>query len=241
MKTIYHNSSSRGLANHGWLKSKHTFSFADYYDATRMNFGMLRVLNDDQVAPGQGFPLHPHKNMEIISIPLMGDLEHMDSMGNHAVIKEGDIQVMSAGTGVRHSEYNKNNDQEVHFLQIWVIPKQMNVTPRYDQVSLNSIRKQNELYQVLSPNKDDKGVWINQNAWFYLGEYNDELNEIYKLNDKSNGVYLFVLEGEIIVNDQELSKRDGLGIWDTLEFSFKTTPNTRLLVMEVPMDNDINE
>jgi hypothetical protein len=159
MNQVIHKAASRGNANHGWLNSFHTFSFANYYNPERMSFGVLRVLNDDQVQAGKGFGTHPHDNMEIISIPLEGDLEHKDSMGNVTVIKEGDVQVMSAGTGVTHSEYNKNLDKEVKFLQIWIFPRQKNVEPRYDQVSLREIEKENELYQVLSPNKEDQGVW----------------------------------------------------------------------------------
>ena len=168
MKKILHRSETRGDANHGWLHSKHTFSFANYYDPQRMNFGVLRVLNDDKVSGGMGFGTHPHQNMEIISIPLSGDLEHQDSMGNTTVIKEGDIQVMSAGTGVQHSEYNKNKDEEVRFLQIWVIPHTQNVDPRYDQITLKKEDRKNKLQQVLSPNKEDAGVWIHQDAWFNM-------------------------------------------------------------------------
>lgn len=239
MTTLYHSSSSRGQANHGWLTSRHTFSFADYFNSERMNFGVLRVLNDDRVAGGGGFPTHPHHNMEIISLPLYGDLLHQDSMGNKAVIKEGDIQVMSAGTGIFHSEYNKNDDQEVHFLQIWIYPREKDLVPRYDQLSLSAIRKENELYQILSPSPDDPGVWIHQDAWFHMGEYALSKSETYSLKNIENGVYLFVIEGSIKVGDVLLSKRDGLGITDTGEINFETTPNTRLLVMEVPMDKKI--
>lgn len=239
MKTLYHSSASRGQANHGWLESRHTFSFADYFNRERMNFGVLRVLNDDRVAGGGGFPTHPHHNMEIISLPLYGDLLHQDSMGNKVIIKEGDIQVMSAGTGIFHSEYNKHDDQEVHFLQIWIYPKEKDLVPRYDQLSLSAIRKENELYQILSPSPDDPGVWIHQDVWFHMGEYTLSKNEIYPLKNIENGVYLFVIEGSIKVGDVLVSKRDGLGITDTQEINFETTPNTRLLVMEVPMDKNV--
>jgi quercetin 2,3-dioxygenase len=169
MKTIFHSSSSRGHANHGWLKSHHSFSFANYYNPEKIHFGALRVLNDDYVAPGMGFGEHPHQNMEIISIPLEGDLEHKDSMGNVTVIKHGDIQVMSAGTGVYHSEYNKSKSNSVKFLQIWVIPNKENVKPRYDQITLNLKDRENKLQQILSPDANDEGVWIHQDAWFHLG------------------------------------------------------------------------
>ena len=171
MKTVLHPAATRGHANHGWLDSHHTFSFANYYNPDRMNFGVLRVLNDDIVAPSRGFGKHPHDNMEIISIPLSGDLEHKDSMGNTTVIKQGDVQVMSAGTGVFHSEYNKNSDKEVRFLQIWMFPKKKGVTPRYDQITLNGQMKANHFNQILSPDPDDQGVWVHQDAWFHLGDF----------------------------------------------------------------------
>jgi redox-sensitive bicupin YhaK (pirin superfamily) len=167
-KTILHKSETRGHANHGWLESYHTFSFANYYNPERMHFGVLRVLNDDRVNPGMGFGAHPHDNMEIISIPLEGDLEHKDSMGNVATIKHGDIQVLSAGTGIQHSEYNRNQNQLVKFLQIWIFPNKKNVTPRYDQITLNIAERHNKLQQIISPNPDDEGVWIHQDAWFHL-------------------------------------------------------------------------
>ena len=236
MNTILHKADTRGLANHGWLNSKHTFSFANYYNPERMSFGVLRVLNDDTVSAGMGFGTHPHDNMEIISIPLTGDLEHKDSMGTSAVIKEGDLQVMSAGTGISHSEYNKNKDKEVKFLQIWVFPNAKNVEPRYDQITLNNIKKNNELYQILSPNKDDQGVWIHQDAWFSLGEFDKDTNLNYSINKKGNGVYLFILEGTFEVNGQELSARDGFGIWDVSTIDLKASKNSRVLLMEVPMN-----
>lgn len=235
MNTILHKAETRGDANHGWLHSKHTFSFANYYNPERMHFGVLRVLNDDKVAPGMGFGTHPHDNMEIISIPLEGDLEHKDSMGNVAVIKEGDVQVMSAGTGITHSEYNKNKDKDVKFLQIWVFPNKKNVAPRYDQVSIRDIEKKNEFYQVLSPKADDQGVWIHQDAWFYLGKFDGNVTTSYTLKKKGNGMYFFVLDGAIEVEGQKLSKRDGFGIWDTDTVNVKTLADSRILLMEVPM------
>ncbi len=235
MKTIVHKADTRGKANHGWLHSSHSFSFANYYNPERMNFGVLRVLNDDTVAPGMGFGKHPHDNMEIISIPLEGDLEHKDSMGNTTVIKEGDIQVMSAGTGVFHSEYNKNSDKEVKFLQIWVIPNQKNVVPRYDQITLNRDDLKNQLSQILSPNQDDDGVWTHQNAWFHLGEFEAGNTVSYELKDPNNGVYAFVLEGDMTIESQKLNKRDGLGIWDTDKIEILADSSSKILLMEVPM------
>ncbi len=235
MKTTVHKADSRGKADHGWLNSHHSFSFANYYNPERMNFGVLRVLNDDIVAPGMGFGKHPHDNMEIISIPLSGDLEHQDSMGNTTVIKQGDIQVMSAGTGIFHSEYNKNKDKEVKFLQIWVIPNKKNVAPRYDQITIDESSVKNQLLQILSPNPDDHGVWIHQNAWFHLGNFAKGHNEHYVLKDKTNGVYVFVLEGDIIIENQELNKRDGIGIWEAPKFDIEATSDSKVLIMEVPM------
>jgi redox-sensitive bicupin YhaK (pirin superfamily) len=234
--TILHKAETRGHANHGWLNSYHTFSFANYYNPERMHFGALRVLNDDTVEAGMGFGTHPHNNMEIISIPLEGDLEHKDSMNTVAVIKNGDIQVMSAGSGITHSEYNKNADKAVKFLQIWVFPKTKNVTPRYDQLALNEEDRQNKLQQILSPNTDDEGVWIHQDAWFHLGKFDNEKTADYSLKKEGNGVYAFILNGSFTINGIELDKRDGLGIWNTKELSLKaTTQGSEILLMEVPM------
>lgn len=235
MKSVLHKAETRGNANHGWLNSNHTFSFANYHNPERMNFGVLRVLNDDVVAAAKGFGTHPHDNMEIVSIPLEGDLEHKDSMGNTTVIKQGDVQIMSAGTGVYHSEYNKNKDKEVKFLQIWLFPNQKNVTPRYDQITLKNGDLRNQLFQVLSPNKEDDGVWINQNAWFNMGTFDNGFETKYQLNDSKNGVYAFVLEGDITIEGQALNKRDGFGIWDTNAINIKADNDAKVLLMEVPM------
>lgn len=236
MNTIIHRADTRGDANHGWLHSKHTFSFANYHNPERMNFGVLRVLNDDTVSESRGFGTHPHQDMEIVSIPLEGDLKHEDNMGNKTIIREGDIQVMSAGTGVMHSEYNNNPDKPVKFLQIWIIPNKRNVEPRYDQISLKDIAKENEFYQVLSPNKDDQGVWAHQDAWFNIGKFTKGNSDEYKINKKGNGVYAFILEGEVELNGEKLSKRDGMGVWDTDSFTIKATEDARVLLMEVPMN-----
>ena len=233
--TIIHKAETRGHANHGWLNSYHTFSFANYYNPDRMHFGALRVLNDDQVAAGMGFGTHPHDNMEIISIPLEGDLEHKDSMGTTAVIKNGDVQVMSAGSGITHSEYNKNKDKLVKFLQIWVFPNKKNVTPRYDQISLKEEDRHNKLQQIVSPSPDDAGAWIHQNAWFHLGKFDKGLSKEYTIKAKGNGVYAFVLSGELSINGNKLAARDGFGIWDADKFSMKADSNAEFLLMEVPM------
>jgi quercetin 2,3-dioxygenase len=235
MSTILHTSDSRGHADHGWLKSYHTFSFASYYDPARMHFGALRVLNDDYVAPGMGFGKHPHDNMEIISIPLDGDLEHGDNMGNQAIIRKGDVQVMSAGTGIVHSEKNKNNDQPVKFLQIWVIPDQKNVQPRYDQRSFTDEDLENRMKIVVSPMGFPEGVNIHQQAWFSLGKFEKGRSTTYNLNKKDNGVYAFILEGDVTINDTSLHRRDGLGITSTDTLNITADSDAFVLLMEVPM------
>ncbi len=234
--TVLHKAETRGHANHGWLDSKHTFSFAHYHNPERMHFGVLRVLNDDTVQGGMGFGTHPHDNMEIISIPLEGDLEHRDSLGTTAVIRNGDIQVMSAGTGIRHSEYNKNPDKQVKFLQIWVFPNKRQVTPRYDQITLSLADRHNRLQQILSPSPEDEGVWIHQDAWFHLGRFDQGKMANYSLKKKDNGVYAFVISGNFKVHGVELEPRDGLGIWDIDHFQLEAqTPDSEILLMEVPM------
>ncbi len=235
MKTIIHKAESRGHINHGWLDTYHTFSFANYYDPERVHFGTLRVINDDTIAAGEGFGQHPHDNMEIITIPLYGDLEHKDSMGNHGIIHHGDIQVMSAGTGIFHSEFNANKEIATQLLQIWVFPDKKNVTPRYDQISLADIAKSNGLYQILSPNANEAGVWIHQQAWFHLGELSEGWTGTYSLKGQNTGVYLFVIEGNITVVGQTLNRRDGIGISETNAIDISTTSQTQLLIMEVPM------
>ncbi|MBK8471403.1 MAG: pirin family protein [Sphingobacteriales bacterium] len=234
--TVLHRADTRGHANHGWLNSHHSFSFANYYNPERMHFGVLRVLNDDTVAGGMGFGTHPHDNMEIISIPLEGDLEHKDSMGNVAIIRKGDIQVMSAGTGIRHSEYNRNKDLATQFLQIWVFPRQRDVAPRYDQITLDQNDRHNRWQQVLSPNHDDEGVWIHQDAWFHLGKFDQNFQSIYSVKKSGNGLYVFVIKGSATIDGISLSERDGLGIWDTNQVSITAdSQDAEILLMEVPM------
>lgn len=233
--TVLHKAESRGIANHGWLLSRQTFSFSSYHNPERMHFGVLRVLNDDTVSAGKGFGKHPHDNMEIISIPLQGGLEHQDSMGNVAVIKNGDIQVMSAGTGIQHSEYNNSREEEVKFLQIWIFPNKRNVTPRYDQITLNLEDRKNKLQQILSPNPDDAGVWIHQNTWFHLADFDKGTSLIYNFKSPDNGLYIFNLKGELEIDDQIILTRDGLGIWDTNKVSISAKSDCEFLLMEVPM------
>lgn len=235
MKTIYHAADSRGDANHGWLKSKHTFSFANYHNPERMGFGALRVINDDFVIAGQGFGKHSHRDMEIISIPLSGKLGHGDNIGNNGIIETGEIQVMSAGTGITHSEMNGDDTEAVKFLQIWVIPNKMNVEPRYQQIRMDDILNPNEFNQVLSPNADDAGVWIHQDAWFSMGDFDKGITQTYELKNPNNGVYIFVISGKVVVNGNTLDTRDGLGVWDTKSFAMDVEEDAKVLLMEVPM------
>lgn len=235
INTILYKASDRGQANHGWLLAKHSFSFANYYDPAKMNFGVLRVLNDDSIAGGMGFSTHPHDNMEIITIPLEGGLEHKDSMGNQAVINHGDIQVMSAGTGIEHSEKNKNRDQTLKLLQIWLFPNKRNVTPRYDQLTLDVADRHNTLQQVLSPNPNDEGVWIHQDAWFHMGDLDQDIDITYTIKKEGNGVYAFIISGEVMVDEHLLQDRDALGIWDTKSITLKAVKTSEILLMEVPM------
>ena len=237
MKVFIHRAKSRGHFNHGWLDTYHTFSFAEYFDPQRIHFGVLRVLNDDTVAGGEGFGMHSHHNMEIVSIPLEGDLEHEDSMGNKQVIRKGQIQVMSAGTGVRHSEYNKNADKPAKFLQIWLLPNQQEVEPRYDEANIKDLLQPNKLNEIVKPYPGDgKALWVYQKAWFSLGKLDEGTEVTYELKSKeSEGVYLFVIEGEVIINDDiELLLRDGMGISDTGSFRIRALTGAEILLMEVP-------
>lgn len=234
MKTIVHKADSRGSADHGWLKSRHTFSFAGYYNPERMHFGILRVLNDDQVAGGMGFGTHPHENMEIVSIPLQGDLEHKDSTGRHKIIKQGDVQIMSAGTGIQHSEYNHSKDEEVHFLQIWVFPKEKDIEPRYEQKTYEPENRMNKFQTVVSPEGGD-ALWINQDAYFSMANLDAGTRLNYKVNKPGNGVYLFVLNGDLEAADQSLSTRDAVGVSETESFELKAKSYAEVLAIEVPM------
>ncbi|MEY2739118.1 MAG: hypothetical protein RL259_1027 [Bacteroidota bacterium] len=236
MKTVLHTANSRGHANHGWLNAYHSFSFASWFHPDRVQFGMLRVLNDDTIAAGMGFGTHPHDNMEIITIPLEGDLAHKDSMGNSSIIKSGDIQVMSAGTGIQHSEFNPNAEQQTKLFQIWLFPKYRNVAPRYQQITLDPSAQKNNFDQILSPNPDDAGVWIHQDAWFYLSDFETNFTKKLALKKEGNGFYILTIEGEIEVNGQKLEKRDALGLWETSEIEIKANTASKFLVMEIPME-----
>ncbi|MDR0982028.1 MAG: pirin family protein [Culturomica sp.] len=236
MKAVLHRANSRAYFNHGWLKTHHTFSFADYYDPDRINFGALRVLNDDSIDAGTGFDIHPHRNMEIISIPLKGALRHGDSMGNTSVLHSGEIQVMSAGTGVYHSEFNDKDDTNTEFLQIWVIPDRMSVEPRYENANIKDLLRPNEISDIVTPYPGNgKGLWIYQDAWFSIGELSKDSVHTYKLHsDKSLGVYVFMIDGSISIDDVRLTKRDGIGLYDMKDFSFNVNEKSTVLFIEVP-------
>ncbi len=234
--TVLHKANTRGHADHGWLNAYHSFSFASWYNPDRIQFGVLRVLNDDTIAAGMGFGTHGHDNMEIITIPLEGDLAHKDSMGNTETIKTGDVQVMSAGKGVQHSEFNPNADKRTKLFQIWVFPKIKNVEPRYQQITLNTAEQKNNFAQILSPNPDDAGVWIHQEAWFYLADFQAGFEKKYELKKEGNGIYVFVISGNITVDGQELETRDGLGITDFQTLDFKAITDAKFLLMEIPME-----
>ena len=233
--TILHKAETRGYANHGWLNAHHSFSFANYYNPERMHFGVLRVLNDDVIDAGMGFGTHPHDNMEIITIPLEGALEHKDSMGNTGIVQYGDVQVMSAGSGIQHSEYNKNKNEKLKLLQIWIFPNKKNVSPRYQQITLDLSDRENKFQQILSPVPETGSVWIHQDAWFHLGKFEKDNTVEYTIKKKGNGVYAFVIKGEVIIGGQKLNTRDALGITDADSIKIMAGSNMEILLMEVPM------
>lgn len=235
MKLVVDKANTRGYANHGWLKTFHTFSFANYYNPKRMHFGMLRVLNDDTVAPGEGFDMHPHKNMEVVSIPLRGYLRHGDSIKNSEVITRGDVQVMSAGTGIVHSEFNDSRTEPVEFLQIWVFPRKENTPPRYQSYDIRPLFQKNKLAVIISPD-GETAASIDQDAWFSMGELEAGQVKEYKLHSRDNGVYLFVIEGEVEIQNTVLSRRDGAGFWETDGITIEVLKQATLLLIEVPME-----
>jgi len=238
MKTIIYPASERGGADFGWLKAKHSFSFGQWYDPQKVHFGALRVLNDDLVKGGGGFPPHPHDNMEIVTIPLKGELAHKDSSGGSGVIKAGDIQIMSAGTGIKHSEYNASETEEINLLQVWVIPKHRNITPRYDQRTFEVTERQNKWQIVVSPDEKDNALWINQDTRFALTNLEAGKEITYSVNFRGNGVYIFVIEGAIKIRNESLSKRDAAGIYNSDSFTIQAVETSQLLAIEVPMLND---
>ena len=234
--TVLHPANTRGNANHGWLNAYHSFSFANYYNPDRNQFGALRVLNDDTIAAGMGFGTHPHNNMEIITIPFEGDLAHKDSMGNEATIKTGDVQVMSAGSGIQHSEFNPNADQQTKLFQIWLFPNKKDVTPRYQQITLDVSKQKNDFAQILSPNPEDEGVWIHQDAWFFMSDFDKDFSKKFTLKKSGNGIYLIVLSGSITVDGQKLNTRDAIGITDITTMDIQAQSDAKFLTMEIPMN-----
>jgi redox-sensitive bicupin YhaK (pirin superfamily) len=235
MDQIFYPANKRGTNDLGWLKANFSFSFGPYYDPDKIHFGVLRVLNDDIIAAGRGFGAHPHDNMEIITIPLVGALEHKDSMGNSGFVSAGEVQVMSAGTGIQHSEYNHSQTEDANTLQIWLFPKKMNIKPRYDQKSFTDAMKQNQLTTLVSPIKSKDTLWINQDATFYMGSFDAQKKIKYDIKAKGNGVYIFVLEGVVRINDTIVNKRDALGVYNTSSITIETEAESRLLIMDVPM------
>lgn len=237
MKKIIHRAADRGYADHGWLKAQHSFSFASYYDESKVHFGMLRVLNDDIVAPGMGFGMHPHDNMEIVTIPLRGDLQHKDSMGNTEVIRQFDVQIMSAGTGVHHSEFNPNHDRDINLLQLWVFPKVRNIPPRYDQKTYKPENRVNKFDTVVSPDQTAKdSLWINQDAWFSLGSFEAGTENTYVSKRKGNGAYVFIIEGSVEIDGEVLNKRDAIGLSEFDNTTIKMLSAAEILIVDVPMN-----
>ena len=234
MKTIIDKANTRGYFNHGWLKTYHTFSFADYYNPRRIHFGALRVLNDDTVAPGEGFGMHPHKNMEVVSIPLQGYLRHGDNVQNESTITPGEIQVMSTGTGIYHSEYNASKTEDLKFLQIWVMPEKLNTPPAYQDFDVRPLLRKNEMALIVSPDGDAPARLLQQ-TWFSIGEIEARKKIDYHMHQSHSGVYIFVMEGEVKVDGTILSRRDGMGVYETGSFELETLKDSHILFIEVPM------
>jgi hypothetical protein len=233
MKSILHTSDSRGRAQFGWLDSRHSFSFGRYFNPEKMGFGLLRVLNDDQVAGGAGFPTHPHDNMEIISIPLRGAIEHQDSTGTRGVIKTGDVQIMSAGSGITHSEYNHSADEQLNFLQIWIMPDKKNIQPRYDQKTFHPEEHPNQWITVVAPD-DENALWINQDAYLHLIKTDKPLDTGLRTHRKHHGFYLFVIEGMVETAAYSLGRRDAAGFYEAEQLSMKLSENAYVLAIEIP-------
>lgn len=236
MKTVIHKADSRGQADYGWLKTFYSFSFSNYYNPERIHFGMLRVLNDDSVAGGMGFGMHPHDNMEIVTIPIAGALEHKDSMGTSSVIHAGEVQIMSAGKGILHSEFNPSKTEETKLFQIWVLPKEKNIEPRYEQKVFSLEGRKNKFQPVVSPYKKNGALWINQNAVFSLGNFEKGKTIEYNVNFKGNAIYVFVIDGSVEIENEKLERRDAMGISETEKFSLKINSDSEILVIEIPMN-----
>ncbi len=236
MKTIFHSATSRGHADHGWLNAHHSFSFANWYDASRVHFGMLRVLNDDIVAGGEGFGMHPHNDMEIITIILKGALQHKDNMGNGSIIKPGDVQVMSAGTGVLHSEFNPLDAEATNLFQLWIIPKEKNIAPRYDQRTYNDEERNNKIQTVASGFKGENELYIHQDAAISLANIQAGSSLEYTMKKSGNGVYIMSVNGNVDVEGTQLDSRDAIGIWETNNIKMSSMNGSDIMIIEVPMN-----
>jgi quercetin 2,3-dioxygenase len=236
MKYIHHPANERGHANHGWLNANHSFSFASWYNPDKVHFGALRVLNDDRVAPKMGFSTHPHDNMEIITIPLSGSLRHKDSMGNGSTIHAGEVQVMSAGTGIEHSEFNADPTEPLNLFQIWIFPNKRNVEPRYDQIRYDLSEVRNNFLQVVSPNANDEGTWIHQDAWIHLAEVDKNTALTYSMKQEGNGAYFMLIEGSAEIAGVQLNNKDAVGVWETNEVKINFSSSSKIMVIEVPMN-----
>ncbi len=235
MKTTFYPADKRGHANHGWLNAHHSFSFGQWYNPEQVHFGALRVLNDDIIAGGGAFPTHPHDNMEIVTIPLSGAIAHKDSTGGQGIINAGDVQIMSAGSGIRHSEANASKTESLNLFQIWVFPKLENITPRYDQRTFSEADRKNKWQLTVSPDETDNALWINQDAVFALADIDAEKTLVYNIKFKGNGVYLMVIEGDVKVNGEILGKRDAVGVWDAEKVEIQAISATKIIAIEVPM------
>lgn len=237
MNKVLHIAQERGLVSFGWLDAKYSFSFGNYYNPDKMNFGALRVLNDDTIAPAMGFGKHPHKNMEIITIVQSGALKHEDSMGNKGIIEAGDIQVMSAGSGIEHSEVNASSQNSLTLFQLWIHSQRQDVTPRYEQKKIAPLLTDNAFTTIVKPKqealKDD--IWIHQQAYISIGNFSNETQTNYSIQQSQNGVYIMVIEGSIVVADQTLQHRDAIGLWNTQSVDISITKNSKVLIVEVPM------
>ena len=236
MKKIIYRAQDRGYFNHGWLETYHSFSFAGWFDRNKMNFGTLRVINDDKIAPNAGFGLHPHDNMEIITIILEGELKHTDSMGNEGVIKKQEIQVMSAGTGIMHSEENPSIDMSCELFQIWIFPEFRDIEPRYDQISFKDLIIKNQIIKLVGPKNSEYPLFINQNAFISYIELDKDTTIPYKTNIANNGIYILVIEGQVNIADENIEKKDALGIWDIEKIDIVSQENSKLLIFEIPME-----
>ena len=235
MKINIHRSDSRGLANHGWLNSRHTYSFSNYRDPNRMGFGKLRVINDDSVNPSMGFGTHPHENMEIISIPLSGCLRHEDSMGNQHIISTGEVQIMSAGTGLTHSEYNNSDVDQADFLQIWILPKNRDIRPRYEQNRFDPAKRRNQFQTIVSPDGEGESISINQDAYFALIDIDKDRSVSYQLHNSNNGIYLFVILGSVLFDEHCLEERDGVEVSNISNVDLLAATDTQVLCIEMPI------